>query len=119
LIGAAERSGLAEGIFDDMGCVAKRKDPEQVFSGSIFLTPSSISFHGLSLRSPYSFFSMLAVHVLQHGAGGLRATAAVFAIELIDAQGVRADDVDKDYSLRVFVDRVHHAEHSRFLFRPA
>jgi len=61
---------------------------------------------------------MLALHVLQHGAGGLRATAAVFAIELIDAQGVRADDADKDYALRVFVDRVHHAEHSRFLFRP-
>jgi hypothetical protein len=31
---------------------------------------------------------------------------------------VRADDADKDYALRVFVDRVHHAEHSRFLFRP-
>jgi hypothetical protein len=81
---------------------AKRKRSRAGFLWVVFLTPSSISFHGLSLRSPYSFFAMLALHVLQHGAGGLRATAAVFAIERIDAQGVRADDADKDYALRVF-----------------
>jgi hypothetical protein len=56
--------------------------------------------------------------VFQHCTGGLRATATEPFIELVDALGMWAVMADEDYAARVFVDRVHHAEHTRCSFCP-
>jgi len=46
------------------------------------------------------------------------ATATESVIELVDALSMWAVKADEDYAARVFVDRVHHGEHTRCLFRP-
>jgi hypothetical protein len=54
--------------------------------------------------------------MLQHGSCGLRATATESVIELVDVLGMWAVNTDEDHAARVFVDRVHNAEHTRGLF---
>ena len=56
--------------------------------------------------------------MLQHSASGLRATATESVIELVDVLGMWAVKADEDHAARVFVDRVHHAEHTRFPVLP-
>jgi hypothetical protein len=54
--------------------------------------------------------------MLQHGTRGLRATATESVIELVDALGMWAGKADENHAARVFVDRVHHAQHTRLPF---
>ena len=61
---------------------------------------------------------MLVACVFQHGTCCLRSRATEPLIELVDAHGVGALVADEDHAARVFVDRVHHAEHTRRFFRP-
>jgi len=56
--------------------------------------------------------------MLQQGTSGLRATATESVTELVDVLGMWAVRADEDYAARVFVDRVHDAEHTAALFRP-
>jgi hypothetical protein len=56
--------------------------------------------------------------MLQHGTSGLRAMATESVIELVDVLGMWAVRADEDYASRVFVDRVHDAEHTRCPFPP-
>jgi hypothetical protein len=59
--------------------------------------------------------------MLQHGTGGLRATAAESVIELVDAQGMRALVAGEGHAAPTSgnpVNRVHHAEHTAGFFRP-
>ena len=67
---------------------------------------------------PYRLFAVLVAYMLQHGACGLRATATEPFIELVDALSMWAVMADQDHAARVFVDRVHHAEHTRCSFCP-
>jgi hypothetical protein len=76
------------------------------------------SFHDLRQGLSYRLFAVLVAYMLQHGASGLRATATESVIELVDAHGMWAVKADEDYAARVFVDRVHHAEHTAAHFRP-
>ena len=70
------------------------------------------------IAEAYRLFAVLVACMLQHGACGLRATATESVIELVDALSMWAVKADEDYAARVFVDRVHHGEHTRCLFRP-
>ena len=54
--------------------------------------------------------------MLQHGTSGLRATATETVIELVDVLGMGAVKADEDYTVRVSVDRVHVAGHTRCAF---
>src|SRR5450759_865750 len=102
-----------------MTWVCKENDPEQVLSGSIPSRWTSIpSFHGLRLRLPYRLFAVLVACVFQHCTRSLRSGAAEIAVELGDALGMWAGKADEDHTARVFCGPVHHAEHTRCLFRP-
>jgi len=91
-------------------------------AGSLWVdshTLSSIpSFDDRGLRISCRIFAVLVAYMLQHGACGLGATATESVIELVDALGMRAEKADEDHAARFFVDRVHHAELTRCLFRP-
>jgi len=67
-----------------------RKDPG---AGSLRVDSVALnsipSFHGLRHRSPGRRFVVLVVDMLQHGLGGLCASATQPFIEFIDAHGVR------------------------------
>jgi hypothetical protein len=59
--------------------------------------------------------------MLQHGTSRLRSGATELVIELVDAHGVRALVAGEGHAVPASgepVDRVHHAEHTRCLFRP-
>lgn len=59
--------------------------------------------------------------MLQHGPSGLRARASESAIELIDAQGMRALVASEDHVIVISwrpVDCVHQPENTYFLFLP-
>jgi hypothetical protein len=90
----------------------KRKDPEQVLSGSIPKASSSMpSLHGRRFRRNYRFLAVLDAYMCQHGAGGLRSTTAESVIELVDTQDVRALVASEGHVARTSgnpVDRVHH-----------
>jgi hypothetical protein len=105
------RRTSAHRLVDSDQMNVKQKDPEQVLSGSILLHQTSIpSFHGLSHRSPGRPFAVLIVHMLQHGLGGLRASATQTFIEFVDAHRVRTLLAVEDHATLIFgrpVDRVH------------
>jgi hypothetical protein len=92
---------------------AKENDPEQVFSGSIPSARTLMpSFHCRRQRLKYRVLAVLAAYMSQHGAGGLRLTAAESVIELVDAQDVRGPVASEGHRARASgnpVDRVHHA----------
>jgi len=105
---------------DDM--VRKRKRPRasSLWVDSVALS-SIPSLHDLRRKLPYRLFGVLIAYMLQHGTGGLRATAPESVIELVDAQGVRALVAGEGHATptsRIPVDRVHHAEHNAGFFRP-
>jgi hypothetical protein len=109
-----ERCGTHNSFSRMVDINAQKKDPEQVLSWVDSIALSSIcSFYNLRLKKAHRLCAVVVAHMLQHGTGGLRATAAEVVIELANTLNVQTVLALENWPADLAsADHVHNSEHT-------